>query len=300
MWGLLGAHAITYSTLFMILMFIFFQSQLFPGIFPFIPNFVLVYFLIILEVETSFILSALFWVFNKFMEGTFITGLGLVLWSVLWILDYCTNISLEWIPFTLLTVFSIVGWPYFMTLLFISLTLLVYWYLPLAFSSVLANLSLHIITVVVLRLATVSNLEQPLGQIIKKFQLQDYIVFAVLFYVDFFYRNRPERFALLGVISALWGLFLGGSLALNKLVTYLESVEPKSKNSRPKQQQGSNGNPILDSIPKMNFKSQKGAQSHVKDAVKEARRSKNEEKNRHNIVAETILQFAGVVRIVDL
>lgn len=134
-----------------------------------------------------------------------------------WVVDYFLGISVEWIPFPLLSILSFFGSTYLSTAAFLTAVALEYYYLPVHLYAATANVSLIISSVVIIRLLTLDD-SASFSTWIKEIPLQDYLVTGLILYLDFFWRTRPERFAILAAMSAISGIFLLLSLALNKVI----------------------------------------------------------------------------------
>lgn len=212
----LGAHTITFSLSFLILMFVLFQSQLLP------------------EYESSYLLKGVWSLLRRLMSGYFITVASIPLWGIVWGLDSLTGIAWEWIPFTVLAVISVVRWPYIPAAIFFSIAFLIWYFAPLWTYAAIAKFFLHLLTIVILRAAAMGNEERDhFSQVMKKVPLVDYVMFFLLEYIDYYWRTPPSSFAILGVISSMWGIFLFGTYFLSKALSLIPRPDPSAPSSTP-------------------------------------------------------------------
>lgn len=190
-WSFFGANAITFSVAFLVLMVLFFQTDLIP------------------DVGSSFVLSNCFRFLGMSVKSNYIAFLGLIIWVAIWIIDYFLNFSIEWIPLTILACLNLFGWSYSTSALYVTATLLTYWYIPIWIYSYVATSVLHLVSLAVLRFATVEDPQhKPFTELLKSVKLWDVAVFIVMQFIDLYWRNRPEKLVLMGAMSAVLGVFL--------------------------------------------------------------------------------------------
>lgn len=119
------------------------------------------------------------------------------------------NFSFEWLPFAVLAILSYFGWPWTYSAFYTILTYVVWQYVPPWIYAVVASIVLHFTSLSILRLATVPDSKNtPIRDLIKEVKWIDIAVFAFLEGVDLLWRNRPERIALFGAMTAVLGLFV--------------------------------------------------------------------------------------------
>lgn len=80
-------------------------------------------------------------------------------------------------------------------------------------------------------------------QELKELPLTYYLVFALLLYLDFGWRNRPTFWSVLGVITADWGIFLVISMSIAEFARVLEQRQQQQQQQQHKSKSSNRSQP---------------------------------------------------------
>jgi hypothetical protein len=100
--------------------------------------------------------------------------------------------KLEWVAFPLLTISTLFNWSFLATIVFIVVSVIVYYLFPTTVLSVVTNSLLHVVSLVLIRIGTMDNPQISLLEHFKQLPTVYYLAFLVLTYLEFFYKEQRE------------------------------------------------------------------------------------------------------------
>jgi len=210
-WEFLGVHTFTICSIIIAFFIIILQTRLEPNPRP------------------SYVVSSLTKLYQYFSKWKKL--LVVFAWLLIWVFDYLFSFSFEWIfPVAIAISFLWKGSIMFLSI-FLTLTLAMYYWIPVSITSAITNFHLHIMSLLIASSPIQEHSNIILLQL-KSMDMLDFVLWGVLIYVDFFYRHRPQFGALLAAVSASWLIILFFNVLISDLIHYLESKQKNQRGNR--------------------------------------------------------------------
>jgi len=210
-WEFLGVHTFTICSIIIAFFIIILQTRLEPNPRP------------------SYVISSLTKLYQYLSKWKKL--LVVFVWLLIWVFDYLFSFSFEWIfPVAIAISFLWKGSIMFLSI-FLTLTLAMYYWIPVSITSAITNFHLHIVSLLIASSPIQEHSNIILLQL-KSMDVLDYVLWGILIYIDFFYRHRPQFGALLAAVSASWLIILFFNVLLSDLIHYLENKQKNQRGNR--------------------------------------------------------------------